>query len=112
MASDELKTKADLECRRLEAQHDVWKHSFNNLKPENSISVLDSAGANGYWLQDYRSTLPPSVRDHPESLFVCADINPLMLPEESKRNGSIQYVEHSFLDSWPDHLHESFDLVH
>ncbi|KAF2164386.1 hypothetical protein M409DRAFT_25264 [Zasmidium cellare ATCC 36951] len=118
MSSDELKTKADVECRRLEAQHDVWKHSFNNqlvfapLKPENSIRVLDSAGANGYWLQDYRSALAASVRDHPESLFVCTDINPSMLPEESKRNGSIQYVEHSFLDSWPGHLRDSFDLVH
>ncbi|KAK4499612.1 hypothetical protein PRZ48_010130 [Zasmidium cellare] len=104
MASNNPKAKADLENCRLEAQHEVYKNSFDSqlvfapLQSVDSIRVLDSAGANGYWVRDYRDSLPQTVRDHPESLFVCADVNPLMLAKESERNGSIQY--------------NTFDLVH
>lgn len=118
MASNDLQAKADLENRRLETQHEVWKYAFRNqlvfapLELTGAACVLDSAGANGCWLEDYQSTLSPSVREHSQSRFVSADINQMMLPKKSQRSGNIEYLRHSFLDTWPGHLHSTFDLVH
>lgn len=103
----------DGEYKRLRAQHDMIKSVMNGRlvlapmdisKPD--LAVLDSATADGYWLQDLAKVTAPTAR------LVGADIAPQHFSRQSELSENVSLITHNIFDTWPAQYHNIFDLVH
>ncbi|ORY13904.1 hypothetical protein BCR34DRAFT_510426 [Clohesyomyces aquaticus] len=103
----------DGEYKRLRAQHDMIKNVMNGKlvlapvdlsKPD--LAVLDSATADGYWLQDLATITEPTAT------LVGADIAPQHFLRQSELSANIALITHNIFDPWPMQYHNKFDLVH
>ncbi|KIX00885.1 uncharacterized protein Z518_09950 [Rhinocladiella mackenziei CBS 650.93] len=113
------KTKADgnvTEIQRLAANHEVFTHGLGGkltLTPldlsKPGLKILDSACADGTWLRDLARHSPAAGT----ASYVGFDINPGMFQSEKPNNvGSMELVQQSILDPYPEAWKSSFDLVH
>jgi hypothetical protein len=115
MAHKEIKKIIDLgpdeqELVRLTIQHDIMKAGYGNLilaplnLAQTDLRILDSATANGLWLNDVSPLLLPS------STMIGTDINPNLFPSEPLER--IHYQVQDITKPWPKGWTNDFDLVH
>ncbi|MCJ1380210.1 hypothetical protein MMC17_003313 [Xylographa soralifera] len=116
MAQDAKKTDYILdneeEMGRLSNQHGVIKNAMGGLLlapvdlSAGPLRILDSATADGFWIRDLASSVPPSVKH----TFVGTDINPQRFPEPPPLGTTYQIQ--NINEPWPKEWHSSFDIVH
>lgn len=101
------------EYNRLREQHAMIKALMNGklITAPSDISsldfaVLDSATADGYWLQDLSTSVAPTAK------LVGADIAPQHFLSEAERAQNVTLFTHNMFDTWPDDCQNAFDLVH
>lgn len=101
------------EYDRLTIQHEMVKIAMGGkllLAPVDlakpNLRVLDSGTAQALWLSDIaRSVLPTAT-------LVGTDIAPQHFPPADQRPANVTLSTHSIFDTWPEHMQESFDVVH
>nr|WNS47937.1 FunG [Talaromyces coalescens] len=71
------------------------------------LRILDSATADGIWLQDLRKEIGPAAE---KQTFIGTDLVTDLFPSPPPEG--IQFVKQSITDPWPEDWKESFDLVH
>ncbi|TVY85167.1 N-methyltransferase tcpN [Lachnellula suecica] len=103
----------DGEYDRLQSQHDMFKSImkgkliFAPVDLSNpDLHVLDSATADGYWLVDLSSSVPPTAT------LSGSDIAPQHFRSGSQLPQNVTLFTHNIFDAWPEHCQSAFDLVH
>ncbi|KAL1599500.1 hypothetical protein SLS60_007303 [Paraconiothyrium brasiliense] len=102
----------DGEYERLRVQHELVKANMDGklvLAPidltSSTITVLDSATADGYWLVDLAHSL------HPQARLVGTDIASQYFLKADKP-ANIELHLHNIFEAWPNEYINAFDLVH
>ncbi|KAH6649202.1 S-adenosyl-L-methionine-dependent methyltransferase [Chaetomium tenue] len=102
------------ERKRLASNHYIAKDAMGGelvrapVDFSQSVKVLDSGTADGTWLLDLASSLPPPVSGSHE--FVGTDLNPAPFPSSTPPN--VTFVVQDIKKPWPESQHGQFDLVH
>lgn len=120
---DRKRTVVASECARLRRQHSLIQDAAGGKlvwaplpHKDDGFNVLDSAGADGTWCR----ALKAQTGTEGEGWCLTTDFDPLKFPvgqvaasaEELKETG-FEFLTHDFTaSSWPERLHDSFDLVH
>ncbi|KAF2014409.1 hypothetical protein BU24DRAFT_423366 [Aaosphaeria arxii CBS 175.79] len=73
-----------------------------------SLRILDSAAANGKWIEDVRKSLSAEVQE--TSTFISTDVTDIFFPKPEPTG--ISYFAQSMLEDWPESLVGTLDLVH
>jgi hypothetical protein len=101
------------EYSRLREQHAMIKALMKGklvLAPVDlsnpQLTVLDSATADGYWLQDLSNIVASTAK------LVGADIAPQYFLSEMERASNMSFITHNMFDVWPKTCQGTFDLVH
>jgi len=101
----------DGEYSRLRMQHEMIKIAMGGklvLAPidfvRSGLRVLDSATADGYWLEDLASSISQTAT------LIGTDLHPQHFVTNLPKNISLS--THSIFDTWPVPFQNSFDLVH
>ncbi|KAK1460035.1 hypothetical protein CMEL01_03034 [Colletotrichum melonis] len=114
LMADAKKRGLEEEISRLTDNHRVYtdaaggKLSFIPIdwkKP--GLRVLDSATADGIWLQDLRKQAGPAAE---QQTFIGTDLVEALFP--NPRPDGIEFYKQSITEAWPVEWHESFDVVH
>nr|WNS47922.1 CapG [Capnodium sp. TTI-000886] len=71
------------------------------------LRILDSATADGTWLQDVRKEAGDAANTQ---TYIGTDLVPELFPDQ--RPAGIEFVKQSITEPWPKEWHEFFDMVH
>ncbi|KAM0431680.1 hypothetical protein ACHAQK_009997 [Fusarium lateritium] len=114
LMDDAKKRGLDEEISRLTDNHLVYtdaaggKLSFAPVDWQKSgLRILDSATADGIWLQDLRKRAGPVAE---KQTYIGTDLVTDLFP--NPRPEGIEFIKQSITEAWPTEWHESFDLVH
>lgn len=118
---DHQATAAEKECARLRYQHIAIQDAAGGRliwapleAGDNDLAVLDSAGADGTWCRALRAQMGD------RGWFLTTDIDACKFPADQvtaaagqlKGSGE-EFLVHDFTaSSWPEELHNRFDIVH
>ncbi|PSR83633.1 hypothetical protein BD289DRAFT_435636 [Coniella lustricola] len=108
------------ERKRLASNHFITKDAMGGqlvrapVDFSRPVKVLDSGTADGTWLLDLASSLPPlsaSCSSSPQTHeFVGTDLNPAPFPQSTPPN--VTFAVQDIKTPWPEAQHNLFDLVH
>ncbi|KAF2117654.1 hypothetical protein BDV96DRAFT_644005 [Lophiotrema nucula] len=103
------------ETTRLAFQHRVIRDAMNGrlvLAPidlyKAPLQILDSCTADGLWIRDLQSSLPPNIAS--QHAFIGTDIEESYFPTDPP--GNTTYHVQDVNKPWPEQWNEKFDLVH
>ncbi|KAF2656942.1 methyltransferase GliN [Lophiostoma macrostomum CBS 122681] len=106
------KERQHAEHERLRVQNDLHWEAFQSssmivvpLPKDKSVSILDSATGDGYWMQQ-------ESRNHPNALFTGIDVDRDYFEALGGLSASISFKVQSLLMEWPKDDHDAYDLVH
>ncbi|TVY91136.1 Methyltransferase [Lachnellula willkommii] len=71
-----------------------------------NLKILDSATADGHWLQELRTQCTPQKNNK----YIGIDLNPKFLPLSYPPD--FEFYTHNIGEPWPESEHSTFDLVH
>lgn len=102
------------ERKRLASNHFIAKDAMGGklvrapVDFSRPVKILDSGTADGTWLLDLASSLPPLSAGTHE--FVGTDLNPAPFPQSTPPN--VTFTVQDIKKPWPESQHGQFDLVH
>ncbi|KAF2265220.1 hypothetical protein CC78DRAFT_493963 [Lojkania enalia] len=106
---------SDSELTRLTLQHEMIKDAMGGqlvIAPldlrASSLQILDCCTADGVWIRELQSSLPPEVAK--QHTFVGTDNEKSYFPHDPPKNTT--YYVQDVHDPWPVEWSDRFDLVH